>query len=125
MLTKGYTHYTGNFGDNELIKEIASFMKDEFNINYSSDEIMITTSATHGMYIALQATVNPGDDVILTDPYFDSYVHQIEAAGGNPVFIPTYEEDHFQIRKDVLKQAINSKTRGIIINTPSNPTGAI
>jgi aspartate/methionine/tyrosine aminotransferase len=87
------------------------------------DEVIVLSGACHGMYLALQATLNPGDEVIVIAPFFPVYLDQIKEANGTPVIVHTTIENNYQILKEDLEKAISSKTKGIIINTPSNPTG--
>lgn len=120
----GHTHYTDPLGDLELRNEIIKYHRDEFtNYNIAQDEIIVLSGACHGMYLALQATLNPEDEVIILAPFFPVYVDQIEEAKGIPVIVHTTIENGYQIVKSDLEKAITPKTKGIIINTPSNPTG--
>ncbi|MGL4902811.1 MAG: aminotransferase class I/II-fold pyridoxal phosphate-dependent enzyme [Cetobacterium sp.] len=120
----GHTHYTDPLGDLELRNEIIKYHKDEFtNYNISQDEIIVLSGACHGMYLALGATLNPGDEVIVLAPFFPVYIDQIEEAKGVPVIVHSTIENGYQIVKADLEKAITPKTKGIIINTPSNPTG--
>lgn len=120
----GHTHYTDPLGDLELREEIIRYHKSEFNnYNVNLDEVIVLSGACHGMYLALQATLNEGDEVIVIAPFFPVYVDQIKEAKGNPVIVHTTIENNYQIIKEDLEKAITNKTKGIIINTPSNPTG--
>jgi aspartate/methionine/tyrosine aminotransferase len=120
----GHTHYTDPLGDLELRQEIINYHKSEFtNYNVNLDEVIVLSGACHGMYLALQATLNPGDEVIVIAPFFPVYLDQIKEANGTPVIVHTTIENNYQILKEDLEKAISSKTKGIIINTPSNPTG--
>ncbi len=121
---KGHTHYTDFYGDPELIGEIIKFYKEEYNFGIEHEQVMITTSACHGMWLVLEAVCNDGDEIIVPSPYFTPYPHQVELCGGTPVFLETREEDEFQIDVDKLEKAITKKTKAAIINTPNNPTGA-
>ncbi|MDO5041199.1 MAG: aminotransferase class I/II-fold pyridoxal phosphate-dependent enzyme [Peptoniphilus sp.] len=120
----GHTHYTDFYGDPELIEEIVKFYKEEYDFYIEHDQVMVTTSACHGMWLVLEAICNEGDEIIIPSPYFTLYPHQVELCGGKPVFLETREEDGFQIDVDRLEKAITKKTKAIIINTPNNPTGA-
>lgn len=122
-MLKGHTKYTDFRGDPELRDEIAKFYKEEYGYDVSDKEIHVTTSATHGMCLALCAVLDPGDEVIVHAPYFSFYTEQIEFAGGVPVILDCYEEEEFQINPQRLEALINERTRAIIINTPNNPTG--
>ncbi|MCD1147692.1 pyridoxal phosphate-dependent aminotransferase [Peptoniphilus sp. KCTC 25270] len=121
---KGHTHYTSFYGDEELIDEIVRFQKEEYGLNISRENVFITTSACHGMWLALEGLLDEGDEVIIPDPYFTPYPSQVELCGGVPVFLPTYEEEEFQISLERLEERITEKTKAIIVNTPNNPTGA-
>ena len=83
----------------------------------------ITTSACHGMYLVMEAILDDGDEVLVQAPYFTPYPQQVELARGIPVEMPTYEEEDFQINTDRLESMINERTKALLINTPSNPTG--
>lgn len=119
----GHTHYTDFFGDLELREEIRKFYIDEYNYNIKNDECMITTSGCHAMWLALEAILDDGDEVIIPDPYFTPYPDQIKLARGIPVYLETFEEEGFQINPKRLESLITNRTKAIIINTPSNPSG--
>lgn len=121
----GYTHYTASDGSQTFIDTVVDFYKKKYNLSFQSNQVRATVGALHGMYLALQVILDPGDEVIIHEPYFSPYKDQVIFAGGTPVFIPTYEKDEFQINLDVLKAAITDKTKAIIINSPNNPTGAV
>lgn len=120
----GHTHYTEFRGDPELRKEISLYYKEKFNMDIKDEEIFVTASGCIAMYLALEAVLNPGDEVILQAPYFTPYPNQVQLAGGIPVELPTYEEDDFQISMETLEAVITDRTKALIINTPANPTGS-
>lgn len=122
---KGHTKYTDFRGDPELRDAISEYYKDTFYKDIDDTEIMITASACLGMYLALEAVIDHGDEVIIHAPYFTPYPQQIELAGGIPVEVATYEEDDFQLSPKHLKSAITERTKAIIINSPNNPSGAV
>jgi len=122
---KGHTKYTDFRGDPELREEIASYYKATFDVYIDDKEIMVSTSACLGMYLALEAILDDGDEVIIHAPYFTPYYQQIELAGGVPVELNTFETDGFQINKEHLESIITKRTKAIIINSPNNPTGAV
>lgn len=119
----GHTKYTDFRGDPELRAEIAKFYQDEYDMAVADEEIFISTSACEGMYLALEAILDEGDEVILQAPFFTPYPQQVELAGGIPVELPTYEEEDFQISTERLESLITERTKALIINSPSNPTG--
>lgn len=121
---KGHTRYTNMYGDIELRDEIRKFYKDEYDLDIAPDEVIVTTSGLIAMYMALQAILDEGDEVIIQSPFFTPYTAQVEIARGIPVELDTYEEEDFQINIDRLKSLITPRTRALIINTPSNPTGS-
>lgn len=119
----GHTKYTDFRGDPELREEIRKFYEEEYQIFLSDDEIFVTASGCLGMYLALEAIINDGDEVILQAPYFTPYPQQVMLARGIPVELPTYEEEDFQINISRLESLITPKTKALVINSPSNPTG--
>lgn len=121
---KGHTRYTNMYGDIELRDEIRKFYKDEYDLDIAPDEVIVTTSGLIAMYMALQAILDEGDEVIIQSPFFTPYTAQVEMARGIPVELDTYEKEDFQINIDRLKSLITPRTRALIINTPSNPTGS-
>ncbi len=121
----GHTKYTDFRGDPELRDEIRAYYKSEFGVRIQDEEIMISTSACLGMYLALESILDPGDEVIIHAPYFTPYYQQIELAGGVPVELSTYEADGFQINVSLLEKALTERSRAIVINSPNNPTGAV
>ncbi|MBO0444822.1 pyridoxal phosphate-dependent aminotransferase [Enterococcus ureilyticus] len=121
----GHTKYTASGGSQEFIDTVADFYRKQYGLAFKPAQIRATVGALHGMYLTLQVILDPDDEVIIHEPYFSPYKDQVLLAGGNPIFIPTYEEDGFQIDIDILKAAITDKTKAIIINSPNNPTGAV
>ena len=119
----GHTKYTDFRGDPELRTEICRFYKDEYDMDVKDDEVFVCASACLGMYLALEAIVDDGDEVILQSPYFTPYYQQVELARGIPVELPTYEEEDFQINMERLESLITERTKALVINSPSNPTG--
>lgn len=121
----GHTKYTASDGSADFIQTVVDFYLKQYQLTFSPSQVRGTVGALHGMYLALAAIIDPGDEVIIHEPYFSPYKQQVELVGGVPVFIPTFEKDGFQIDVEVLKAAITEKTRAIIINSPNNPTGAV
>lgn len=120
----GHTKYTDYRGDPELRQEIAAYYQTEFGIDVRDEEIFVTASGCHAMYLALEAILDDGDEVLLQTPYFTPYPQQVELAGGVPVEVPTYEKYSFQLRVEELARALTPKTKALVINTPNNPTGS-
>lgn len=121
----GHTKYTASDGSADFIQTVVDFYQKQYQLTFSPSQVRGTVGALHGMYLALAAIIDPGDEVIIHEPYFSPYKQQVELVGGVPVFIPTFEKDGFQIDVEVLKAAITEKTRAITINSPNNPTGAV
>ncbi len=119
----GHTKYTDFRGDPELREAIRNFYEEEYGVDLADEEIFVAASGCHGMYLALEAILDPGDEVILQTPYFTPYPQQVELAGGIPVELPTLEEEDFKINTSRLESLINERTKALVINTPSNPTG--
>ena len=116
--------YTAVDGLAELKQAVSRKFKRENNLEYKPSQIIIGTGGKQVLYNALMATINPGDEVIIPAPYWVSYPDMVLLAGGEPVSVPTTMEDGFKMRPEALEKAITPKTKWIIFNSPSNPTGA-
>lgn len=121
----GFTKYTPSGGTVELKKAIQGKMKQDQGLSYELDEIIVTIGAKHALYTLFQVILNKGDEVIVPAPYWVSYPEQIKLAEGNPVIVEAKEENEFKLTPEELKAAITDKTRAVIINSPSNPTGVM
>lgn len=121
----GYTKYGDPKGDPALVEAIRRAYREDFGMALSPEEIFITASSCMGMTICLTALLDPGDEVLVFSPYFSPYRDQIALAGGVAVDVPTYEEDGWTVREDVLRAKITGRTRAMIFNNPANPTGAV
>lgn len=124
-LNKGVTKYTPASGTIELKKSICAKFKKENNLDYKPSQIVISNGAKHSLHNALLAICNPGDEVIISAPYWVSYPELVKMADGVPVFVETKEEEGFKYKKETLLAAITDKTKAIILNSPSNPTGVV
>ena len=122
---RGHTKYTHPMGDGELRQEICRYYQRAYGLSINLNEVFVTTAGCIGMTEALLATINPGDEVIIPDPYFMVYPDQVRLAGGVPVFLETRGDENFALNPQRLESLITSKTRAILINTPNNPTGAV
>jgi len=122
-MKKGYTKCTPVGGIIELREAIKEKLYNDNNLQYSLDEIMVATGAKYALHTLFQVILNENDEVIIPTPYWVSYPEQVKLAGGIPVWIEGKEENQFKITKEQLETAITSKTKAIIINSPSNPTG--
>lgn len=119
----GHTKYTDFRGDPELRAEIAAYYQERFGLDIPDEEIYVTASGNYAMYLALEAIIDDGDEVILQGPYYTPYPQQVELARGIPVEFPTYEEEDFQTNVERLESYITERTKAIIVNSPCNPTG--
>lgn len=117
------TRYTPAAGTVELRKAVCERMKADCGVEYKPNQVVATSGAKHAVYLALRALVNPGDEVILPAPYWVSYIELIKIMGGVPVVVTATEAEHFKLTAEKLSAAITPKTKAIILNNPSNPTG--
>lgn len=125
-LEKGRTAYTSNAGLKELKMEIARYLKRRFEVSYDYDkEMMITVGGSEAIDMALRAMLDPGDEVLIPQPSYVSYVPCTVLANGKPVVIDLKEENDFRLTAEELKAAITPKTKILIMPFPNNPTGAI
>ncbi|OMF60275.1 aromatic amino acid aminotransferase [Paenibacillus sp. FSL R5-0490] len=125
-LEQGYTSYTANAGLMELREEIADYMQKSFGVSYSpQNEIIVTVGASQALDISLRAILDPGDEVIVVEPSFVSYVPLVTLAGGVPVQVQTLKENGFKIQPEQLQNAITGRTKAIMLCSPNNPTGTM
>ncbi|MCF6197718.1 MAG: pyridoxal phosphate-dependent aminotransferase, partial [Emcibacter sp.] len=120
----GKTKYTPADGTPEIKKAVCLKFKRDNGLDYEPNQITVNNGGKHTIYNALVATLNPGDEVIIPTPYWVSYPDMTILAGGTPVFAEATIEDNFKLRPDVLEAAITDKTKWVILNSPSNPSGA-
>ncbi len=125
-LEKGRTFYTSNAGLKELKEEICNYLKRRMEVSYLPDsEVMVTVGGSEAIDIALRAMLNPGDEVLVPQPSYVSYVPCVTLAGGKPVIIQLEEQDQFKLTGRKLLEKITPKTKVLILPFPNNPTGAI
>lgn len=125
-LQQGKTFYTSNSGLPELKKAICSYTLRHTGVEYNPDnEVFVTVGGSEAIDLALRAVINPGDEIIYTDPSYVSYLPCIELADGVPVPIKLKNENRFKLTPDELENAITEKTKALILAFPNNPTGAI
>lgn len=117
------TKYTPSVGTVALRKAICQRQKEDCGVEYTPAEVAVSNGAKPCVYVALRALVNPGDEVILPAPYWVSYIELIRMVGGVPVVVEATEAEHFKITPEKLAAAITPKTKCMILNNPSNPTG--
>lgn len=124
-IQSGFTKYTAVAGINNLRKRIAQKLQEENNLAYEMNDIIVSNGAKHSLFNAFIALCNDGDEVILPAPYWVSYPEMIRLAGGVPVIIETDESTGFKLTPEMLANAITPKTKALLLNSPSNPTGAV
>lgn len=124
-LVNGATHYTNPQGMPELREAICRKLGQENGLEYSPDEVIVTAGAQEGIYVAMLALINPGDEVLVTSPGYTSYDQAIELAGGVVVPVPVYQQDNFALTAEAVAARITPRTRMLCLMNPSNPTGAV
>lgn len=124
-LERGETHYTNSMGMLELREAAITVTERSRKFRPDLAQILVTPGANVQLYLAIACTVNPGEEVIIPDPGFVSYASIVNFLGGVPVRVPLKESNEFRLDPDDVKNAITSKTRMIIINSPNNPTGSV
>jgi aminotransferase len=123
-IEKGHTTYTSNYGLIELREALAEWLHNHYQLSYDpASEILITVGASEAIDLALRAILNPGEEVIVVEPCYVSYAPTVTFAGGVPVIFPTWQKDNFRLNLDELQKVITPKTKAIMLNYPSNPTG--
>lgn len=119
------TKYDAAAGLKELRNAICNKLLEENNISYELDEIVVSSGAKHSITNTLMALLDPGDEVIIPKPFWVSYSEMVKMIGGVPIYIETKKDNNFKLTSNELRNAISSKTKLLLINNPSNPTGAI
>jgi aspartate aminotransferase len=121
----GYTKYTPASGTDELKDAIITKFKEDKDLEYKREEVIVTCGGKHALYNLFQAVFQAGDEVIVPTPYWVSYPAMIELAGAKPVFVETREEEDYRLSAEMVKERLTGRTRGIVLNYPSNPSGAV
>ena len=124
-IERNNTRYTPASGVPALKQAVCQRVKDDFGVEYQPSQVVVAAGAKHCVYLALRALVNPGDEVILPAPYWVSYIELIRMMGGVPVVVTAQESAGFKITARQLQDAITPKTKAMILNNPSNPTGMV
>lgn len=125
-LNQGHTFYTPNAGLLELREEIAKYLSRRHKVDYKPEsEIIVTIGASQAIDVAIRTLIEPEDEVLIPQPSFVAYKPCTILAGGKPVSVPTYQEDDFVLRPDVLEKYISKKSKVLILPYPNNPTGAV
>jgi aminotransferase len=125
-LREGRTHYTSNYGTLELRRALGGHLERRYGVHYDpATEILVTVGASEALDLALRATCDPGDEVILHEPSYVAYIPAIVFAGGTPVLVPTRFEDDFALDPAAVEAAVTPRTKALFLGYPSNPTGAV
>ena len=124
-IDSGFTKYTPTSGTKELKEAVCRKFKTDNNLDYSPAEILVSCGAKHSIFNIIFALCDDGDEVIIPSPYWVSYPEMVRVAGGKPVFINTTQENNYKITPAQLEKAITPKTKILILNSPSNPTGMV
>ena len=125
-LREGRTHYTSNFGTLELRKALSAHLERRYGVRYDpATELLITVGASEAVDLALRATCDPGDEIILHEPSYVAYIPAIVFAGGEVVTVPTRFEDDFALDPAAVEAAITPRTKALFLGYPCNPTGAV
>ncbi len=124
-MNKGLTGYTPAAGIPELKKAICNKLKQDNDLDYEPNQIIVSNGAKHSIYNALQAICNPGDEVIIGTPYWVSYPELVVMADAVPVYVEGREENEFKMSVEDIRMKITPKTKALLLNSPSNPTGSV
>ena len=124
-INSGFTKYTPASGTNELKQAVCNKFEKFNNIHYTPDQIVISNGGKHSLTNVFQAILNPGDEVIIPSPYWLSYPEIVMLADGEPVFVRGEQENGYKVTVEQLQAATTEKTKALILNSPSNPTGMI
>ena len=124
-LEAGFTKYTPNAGIPELRQAIADKLAADNGLNYRAGQVVVSNGAKHACYNAILATCQPGDEVIIPAPYWVSYPDMVRLVGAEPVIVPTSERNAWKMRPEDFENAMTPRTKMLIMNSPSNPTGSV
>jgi (5-formylfuran-3-yl)methyl phosphate transaminase len=121
----GKTHYTHSLGLIELREAISEDYWNRYGVNVSPDQILVASGTSPAMLLLFSALLESGEEIILSNPYYPCYPNIIRFVGGSPVFVEVFEEEGFQYLPEMIKPHLNPRVKGIMINSPSNPTGNV
>ncbi|MGH9392015.1 MAG: aminotransferase class I/II-fold pyridoxal phosphate-dependent enzyme, partial [Vicinamibacteria bacterium] len=124
-IASNFTRYTPNAGIPELKKAVAERYREDYGLEFESSGVIISSGGKHALLNLMLAVVEPGDEVVIPTPYWMTFSEQVRLAGGEPVLVPTSEESGFRMTAEVIEPALSEKTRILVVNVPSNPTGAV
>ncbi len=124
-IDEGHTHYTHSLGIPELREAICRHYRNIYGVSVSPNRVLVTSGTSPAMLLIFAALVDQDDEVIISDPHYSCYPNFIRFVNGVPVTVPVYEQDGFQYRPEAIENKITRKTKAIVINSPSNPTGTL
>lgn len=124
-LNCGKTHYTHSLGLSQLREAVAKHYQAKYKVEVDADQVVITSGTSPAMLLAVSALIDPGDEVILTNPCYACYPNFINYVEGKPVFVNVYESEGYQLSAQSIRQILTPKTKAVLINSPANPTGAL
>ncbi|MBI4227156.1 MAG: pyridoxal phosphate-dependent aminotransferase [Candidatus Omnitrophica bacterium] len=124
-IQEGFTKYTPTAGIPDLRAAVAASLTADLGVPYQPSEVVVTNGAKQALYNALQVLCQPGDEVLIPSPYWVSYPEMVTLAGATPVFVATTPADRFRLSVEAVERAVTAKTRVLLLNSPSNPTGSI
>ncbi len=119
----GDTHYTHSMGTTALRAAIAEWYERQYGVSISPERIVVTMGSSVALLVAFMALCDPGDEIVISDPHYACYPNMIAFAQGTPVRVPVREDDGFALRADAVRAAIGPRTKAVLVNSPSNPTG--
>ncbi len=119
----GKTHYTHSLGIIELREAICKDYEKKYHVDIGPDQVIVTSGTSPAFFMIVSALLNPGDEIMMSNPHYPCYPNFADYMGAKPVFVNVYEKDGFQLDPDEIKDNITSRTKAVIINSPSNPTG--
>ncbi len=123
-IQEGFTKYTANAGIPELRDAVATKLKRDNGLHYTRDQVFVSCGGKHSLYNVFQALLDPGDEVIIPAPYWVSFPEQVKLCGAVPVLAHTSEQNGFRLNRQVLEPVVTPRTKMLVLNSPSNPTGA-
>lgn len=124
-IESNFTRYTPNAGIPELRKAVAERYQKDYGLEFEPSGVIISSGGKHALLNLMLAIVDPGNEVLIPTPYWMTFSEQVRLAGGEPILVPTSEEDGFRMRAEVLAPALSDRTRILLVNFPGNPTGAV
>ncbi|MBT4715394.1 MAG: pyridoxal phosphate-dependent aminotransferase [Candidatus Marinimicrobia bacterium] len=124
-LAEGHTRYTAGSGTSGLKQAVVNRLKKDNGLDYQTNQVVISNGGKHSLFNIMMSLFEEGDEVIVLAPYWVTYPEVVKVSGAEPVYVETHEKDGFQITREQLLEGVTEKTKGIIVNTPSNPSGAV